>query len=392
MAYNEQLTRNTHLNEWITTVAANLPHLSKPQAMVLALFSFGMVLAKCCALTAVVLILAPLLKVKENTLRQRLREWCYDAKDKRGAKRVDFSVESCFPFLLRWILNWWHSNQLALACDATTLSDRFVVLSISVLYRGCAIPVAWTVLRGNEPHAWKREWLRMLRILKVDIPSEMIVIVLTDRGLYALWLFKRIQRLGWHPFMRINSGGTFHPEGGEYYRPLTSFAPEPETRWSGRGIAFKTKGKQLNCTLLACWEQNMNEAWFIITDLPPDCSDACWYGLRAWIEQSFRTTKRGGWQWHRTRMTEPARAERLWLTISVATLWLLSVGEEADYNIPESTCLDITEIIIDQHKQKKTQLRSVSVFRRGLVKILIALLTHEPLPKGCFIPEPWAEK
>ncbi|HIE28943.1 TPA: endonuclease, partial [Candidatus Poribacteria bacterium] len=64
MAKNEQ-------NEWITTVATNLPHLSKPQATVLALWSFGMVLAKCCALTAIVLILAPLFKIKENTLRQR---------------------------------------------------------------------------------------------------------------------------------------------------------------------------------------------------------------------------------------------------------------------------------------------------------------------------------
>jgi len=217
----------------------------------------------------------------------------------------------------------------------------------------------------------------------------MIVIVLTDRGLYFKRWFKGIQGLGWHPFMRINSGGTFYPEGFRYYRPLTSVAPRPKTDWHGRGTAFKTTGKQLRCTLLARWEAEMDDAWFIITDLPPDCCEACWYGLRAWIEPSFHTTKRGGWQWHRTRMTEPARVSRFWLAISVATLWLLSVGGEADCNLPESTCLQITEIIIDRHEQKKTQLRSVSVFRRGLVRILIALLCHEPLPKGYFIPEPW---
>jgi hypothetical protein len=140
-------------------------------------------------------------------------------------KRVSLNVESCFPFLLRWILSWWNGKQLAFACDATTLSDRFVVLTISVLYRGCAIPVAWIILLGNKPHAWKKEWLRMLRSLKVDIPPDMVVIVLTDRGLYFKRLFKGIQRLDWHPFMRINSGGTFYPEGEGYYRPLTSFAP-----------------------------------------------------------------------------------------------------------------------------------------------------------------------
>jgi hypothetical protein len=61
MTENDTLTNHPQLNQWIVTVATHMPHLSKPQATVLALWSFGMVLAKCCALTAVVLILAPLL-------------------------------------------------------------------------------------------------------------------------------------------------------------------------------------------------------------------------------------------------------------------------------------------------------------------------------------------
>jgi len=356
--------------------------------MVLALYSFGMVLAKCCALTAVVIILAPLLKLKENTLRQRLREWYYSAEDKRGEKRAALNVESCFPFLLRWILTLWDATQLALAMDATTLADRFVVLTISVVYRGSAIPVAWTVLVGNLPHPFRQEWLRMLRIVKTDIPPEMTVIVLTDRGMYASWLFRRIRRLGWHPFMRIKKGGTFKPENSGYYRPLTSFAPQPKTNFSSQGVAFKTKGKQLPCTLKACWEEGMEEAWFIVTDLPPDSCNACWYGLRAWIEQGFRTIKRGGWQWHRTRMTEPYRVSRLWLVISVATLWLLSVGGQADETIPQSTCFAITETLA-QHQSNKSQLPSVSLFRRGWATILVALLRNEPLPDGRFIPEQW---
>jgi hypothetical protein len=31
--------------------------------------------------------------------------------------------------------------------------------------------------------------------------------------LYARWLFRRIVRLGWHPFMRINRGAKFSPNG-----------------------------------------------------------------------------------------------------------------------------------------------------------------------------------
>src|SRR4029434_6631510 len=78
---------------------------------------------------------------------------------------------------------------------------------------GCAIPVAWVVLPAKTKHAWRRAWLRLVRRLRPAIPRGWQVIVLTDRGLYAPWLFWRIVRLGWHPFLRINTGGDFPPGG-----------------------------------------------------------------------------------------------------------------------------------------------------------------------------------
>jgi hypothetical protein len=147
----------TPLDHWIHTVSTQMTHVTKPQAAVLALWSYGMVLARSCALTAVVVIMAPLLRVKENTLRQKLREWCYDANDTQGAKRQELDVPTCFTPLLTWILSGWQSPQLALAMDATTLADRCVVLAISVVERGCAIPVAWTVLSATTPHPWREE-------------------------------------------------------------------------------------------------------------------------------------------------------------------------------------------------------------------------------------------
>ena len=54
--------------------------------------------------------------------------------------------------MLRWVLAWWpeEHQELALALDATTLGQRFTVLCVSVLVRGCAIPVAWKVLAYNQ--------------------------------------------------------------------------------------------------------------------------------------------------------------------------------------------------------------------------------------------------
>ena len=374
--------------QWIAVVATQLPHLSRPQATVLALWSLGMVLARSCGLTAVSTLLGALLDRRENTVRQQLREWCYEAAAKRGVQRQALAVEACFAPLLRWVLHWWQGPQLALALDATTLGDRFAVLAVSVLYRGCAIPVAWAILPATAKGAWKGEWQRLLQHLHATVPATMTVIVLADRGLYARWLFQAIVHLGWHPLLRVNAGGLFRPHGKARWYGLATFAATPVASWQGTGTAFKSR--PVACTLLARWEPAQREPWLLITNLPPAASTAAWYGLRAWIEQGFKLTKRGGWQWQRTRMTHPARAARLWLAVAVATLWVVSVGGASEDAIPESTILDVTAVLGAARRQRRaTRLRLVSVFHRGWTTILVALLRQTPLPTGQLIPEPW---
>src|SRR5712691_2131762 len=384
------MSYQANLDQWRLTIMQHLPHLSKPQATVLALWSVGMVLARSCALTAVSAMVATVHGRKENTLRQRLREWYYEGPAKRGTQRQALPVETCFAPLLSWIVSGWQGTQLALALDATTLGEQFVVLAVSVVYRGCAIPVAWVILPAGQKHAWRGEWLRLLRRLWRVVPRHWTVIVLADRGLYAPWLFRRIVKLGWHPFLRINTGGTFRPAGTRCFRPLRTFVPQTGTRWQGRGTAFAGKPRRLDCTLLACWEAGYKDPWLLLTDLAPEASDAGWYGLRAWIEQGFKLTKRAGWQWQRTHMTKPERAARLWLAVAVATLWLLSVGGEAEETIPASTVPDVTALIPTPPRMRRaTRLRLMSVFRRGWNLILVALLDQAPLPMGRFVPEPW---
>jgi hypothetical protein len=56
--------------QWQTTIMQHLSPLRKPQATVSALWSFGMVLARSCALSAVSHLLAKGMRRKEQTVRQ----------------------------------------------------------------------------------------------------------------------------------------------------------------------------------------------------------------------------------------------------------------------------------------------------------------------------------
>jgi hypothetical protein len=212
-------------------------------------------LARSWALTAVSLCLAQGLERKANTVRPQLREFCYEAKAKRGGPRQEVAVGSCFAPLWAWVLSWWEGQQLAFAVGATTVGHRVVVSVISVLYRGCALPVAWTVLPATEKHAWRGGWLRMLRQVRTVVPRRLFVLVLADRGLYARRLFERIVRLGWPPVLRINTGGTSRPAKSGHSQPLREFVPQPGRQWVGTGTAFQGPRRRLDCPRLARWDE-----------------------------------------------------------------------------------------------------------------------------------------
>jgi hypothetical protein len=197
-------------------------------------------------------------------------------------------------------------------------------------------------------------------------------------------------RVGGHPVLRLNRGGTFRPDPPAAYRPWTSFVPQPGTRWRGTGTAVKRRPRRRRWTRWACGEAGDTDPWLIRTDLPPTASEAGWYGRRAWIEHGCKMTQRAGWPWQRPRMTQPDRAARLWLAVAVATRWRLSVGGMAAATIPARTRLDVADALVSQRRQRRaTRLRLVSIVRRGWITILVARLTQTPLPRGAVRPEPW---
>lgn len=379
------MSRHPGFYTWADTVASHFPQLSKPQALILALWSFGMVIAKSCSLTAVADSLAGLFGQSFGTVRERLRDMYRESDAKSGKKRSQLDLNVCWAPWLAWVLEGWSNKQVAIAIDATTLGERFVVLAVSVLYRGCAVPVAWKILPAKGKHPWKPEWLALLKHFKSTIPPDWVVIVLADRGLYAKWLFLAITSLGWHPLLRINQQGTFRRQGWCRWTPLTELVPSIGQSFAGHGTIFQSKDARLDCVLLGRWDDGYKEAWLVLTDLPPSVANVCWYGLRAWIEQGFKRLKRGGWQWQYTRMEDPARAERLWLALALATWWTLSAGGEAEASLPVETIPQVPGSV----RRQRHGWRLVGVFRRGWNLIMAALLNHQPIPLCHGIPEPW---
>jgi hypothetical protein len=392
------MSRAAALSSWVTTVSTNMTNLSTSQAFVLAAWSFAMVIAQSAGTTSCAVLLAALWLQPENTVRQRLREFCYEKKQKRGEQRHEIEVKACFAPLLRWLLSHWPATHpyLALALDVTTLGDRFSVLCCSLVYRGTAIPIAWKVLPGNKKGAWRPHWLAMLEQLNRElntvkpasiVPAGWTVIVLTDRGLYAAWLFKAIVAKGWHPYMRLQRQGNYQLLGQDRWRDIKSVVTEAGMAWSGEVVCFK--GESVHGTLMGRWEEGQKEPWLVLTDLAPAECDCVWYGLRMWIEHGFKDLKRGGFHWEQTKMAQAERIERHWLVMAVATLWVVSVGGAAE----EAAVSGLEELEagggVRQVRKGSGRVRLVSVFRRGVLLIIAAAVRGEAMAVGEFWPQPW---
>jgi len=324
------MSRPLQLTSWKQELASRFPDLPVSVVLVLALYSFGMILAQTSGLTTITLFLVKHLGLGFFALRKRLSEFYKEAPAKsgvkQGIKRRDFDVATCFAPLLRWVLCLWKGRHLALAIDVTNLGERFHILCVSVVVGGVGIPVAWKVLWGGVKDPWGPYWEKLLTALKPAVPADWTVIVLSDRGLESPSLFSFIVGLDWHPLMRVKKGGLFRPKGWQNFHPMHQLVARVGSSFYAEGRAYK--GVELRCTLLACWEEGHTEPWLILTDLPPEAANALWYAFRSWIEQQFKIIKGGGWDWQNTRMEDPQRVERVWLVLAVATLWIVALGAE----------------------------------------------------------------
>ena len=99
------------------TIQQRLPHLMASQRTGLTLWVYGAIAAGSACQNAV--IAAIWSAGKRESLRQYLREWLYDGSDRARLTSAQLDVSACFGPLLKWTLNLWQSERLALAIDPT---------------------------------------------------------------------------------------------------------------------------------------------------------------------------------------------------------------------------------------------------------------------------------
>ena len=379
-------------------VGQMLPNLSKAEAEVLGLLSYGILLFNGCGITRLSKGLAKIEQVPAGRLRQRLREFSYEAEAKRGNKRREVKVETCFADLLRSVLRGWQGKkELALAMDASTLGERFTVLSISVVYRGCGIPMAWKIIPAMQEGEWRPYWQRLLAALEAVVPPDWKVILMADRGLYAAWLYRAIQKLGWHPMLRVKEDLSFRTAEEESFSPMGERVKRRGRGWSGKG-EWSEHGERMEGTVLIRWEKGYEEKLVVVTDLDEKESNAAWYQMRFWIEDEYKDHKSAGWGWEQTKMTDPKRAERQWLARAVAMQMAVLLGGQEEATEQERKRRAANKLKGKRRTGRppkpvcRPRAREQSVLMAGQQSIQAAVMRGEEVPQGHVVTQEWPKQ
>jgi hypothetical protein len=308
------MSQHARLSDWITTVAHRLPSLHKPHAKVLAAFSLGLALRQRCALRAVADGLAEL--GKPDTVERRLQRFLHTPP-------LDW--QACLPAFAAWVLRRLDRPRLVvLLVDETSLQGHLTVMAVSLAYRGRAIPLAWW---SYQPEAWPLGQVALIGSLldgvAARLPPGCRVLVEAERGLgTSPALLHAIQARGWYFLVRVQRHVRLRLADGRI-TPFARLVPKVGRRWSGAVEAFKKAG-WVRCWAVGRWRAPHAEPWLLLTNWPQ--ARGQWYGWRMWEELAFRDFKSTGWQWQRSHVWAPEAANRLWLVMALAYVWMLSLG------------------------------------------------------------------
>lgn len=276
-----------------------------------------------------------------------------------------------------------------LAIDVTNLHDRFHALSVCVLYRGCAIPVAWHLHLGGEKGSWTPEFVRLYDHLTPAIPARLQVLVLMDAGLRSPTLWAAGCAHGWHVLQRHEAALNFRPAGWHGFHRADQFVVTPGHAWVGSGVAFKQASCRRRATLIVVWEEGAPGPWVLLTNLAPSAVGATWYGMRMWVELGFRALKGMGWHWERTRRTDATRAERHWLVLAVATCFVLAGGTRVE-DATAAGCLPAHLHTLPTIASAAAPApRQLSVFLLGTSAMLVRFLRGRLWRRLWLAPESW---
>jgi len=242
----------------------------------------------------------------------------------RWLENTRIDVHALYGPLIQQAIAEWGDQRVYLALDTSMLWNTYCLVRISLVYRGRAIPMVWTVLEHPSSSVAYDVYKELLDKLVELLPFGCTVVFTADRGFADTHLMKHLTGLGWHWRIRIKGSLWIYRQGKCRCKvnriPLS---PGKALFWhhvyltkQGYGPVHLAMGRPISS----------QEYWFVVSDEPTDEKTFEEYGRRFDIEENFLDDKSNGFQLESSLIRSANALERLCCVLAITTLYLVAQG------------------------------------------------------------------
>jgi Transposase DDE domain len=253
---------------------------------------------------------APIRGRKNESLITRFR---------RFVKHKDSTAEALWLPFARPLLQGLAQTPVTILLDGTTAGRGCVVLMASVVYRGRAIPLLWTVVKGKKGHLPEELHCALIRRLQALIPPDARVTLLGDGEFDGTELQATVRATTWEYVCRTARSIRISAADRVFTVGDLPLARGEAVYMTDVRMTAKQYGPIL---LLGVWDAKHKEPIYLITSLADPEDAYARYRVRFRIECMFANHKSRGFRIDKSHLKAPERLARLIIASSLAYVWI----------------------------------------------------------------------
>lgn len=186
------------------------------------------------------------------------------------------------PFIEELVAGLARRGTLVVVMDGSEVGRHCLALVVSLVYKGRALPLTWTVVKGSKGHFPETAHVELLAQIKAIIPPETDVIFLGDGEFDGLSLLAKIEAATWHyvcrtahnrwvceqeTWLQLDELG-LQPVTISVYRRLTLLNRLMVPSWSWSGGILITKTHSIS-SLTSSWVKKPSIGIATVSELKP---------------------------------------------------------------------------------------------------------------------------
>ena len=215
---------------------------------------------------------------------------------------------------------------ITLTLDTSMLWDEYCLIEVCLAWGGRSFPLAQKVIKHGSATVAFTNYCSVLDAAEAVLPPNCQITLLADRGFEHGELIRWLRSHQWSWAIRAKSDLKVTLSNAQT-ESVADLLPEPEQAFLFSDVKIL---EDIQCHLATARLSMAQEAWAVITDIPPSVQTFALYGQRfGGIEPHFKDYKSAAFELPRSKLRNADALSRLLMLLAAATIVAISVAIEA---------------------------------------------------------------